>query len=114
MIPAQAVAHPLAQIALVAGFDEGIEAVDGGGVVLVLVLQLGEFEGDFRGQGAFRKSLEKGQVPLGGQVIPTLSLLGKYTLSNIRLADNGGNILFGAAATGKRVFTSSSSLFATA
>ncbi len=28
--------------------------------------------------------------------IPTLALLGKYTLANIRLADNGGNILFGA------------------
>jgi hypothetical protein len=28
--------------------------------------------------------------------IPTLALFGKYTLSNIRLTDNGGNILFGA------------------
>jgi hypothetical protein len=28
--------------------------------------------------------------------IPTLALLGKYTLSNIRLVNNGGNILFGA------------------
>lgn len=28
--------------------------------------------------------------------IPTFALFGKYTLSNIHLADNGGNILFGA------------------